>query len=116
MSAVNKIGTECIYLGECIIGVCVVCFDKNDVGTIYVRTEGTGFRRCGNCYCAVREDGMIQYQGLTLWQRSEWKDFEGEAEPLRPFGAEISERQYAAALRTIAAARAKKLKECVDKY
>lgn len=49
---------------------------------------------CGDCTCEVYEDGTIRYTGLEEWQGSVRRPFLWAAEPLRPYGSQLSISDY----------------------
>ena len=80
---------------------------------IVVTTAWMGSCQCGDCYCAVWEDGTIQYQGNESWQRSErrmpFRDSNGcWTEPRRHYNSELMESAYKEAMRLLAKQAVKK--------
>jgi hypothetical protein len=61
-----------------------------------IQTANMGSCQCGNCYCIVREDGMIRYDGNEVWQCSGWQRF--YSDDCRHYNSGLSEEKYLAAL------------------
>ena len=59
-----------------------------------VVTASMGSCQCGDCFCKVFSDGTIQYYGEYDWQCSERHEFLGNKEPRRPYGSQLSVKDY----------------------
>lgn len=73
---------------------------------IWVKTADMGSCWCGHCWCAVFEDGTIEYKGQYDWQKSEkfLPSFSNGLENLssRPYKSNLKEVAYKKAIKMLA--------------